>query len=283
VFKGIMLTEDYPAANWRLIINSAGKGDWNMAVDEAILESVANKGQPPTLRLYAWDPYCLSLGHAQRVIDVNGGALAKLGWDLVRRPTGGKAILHADEITYSITAPQDEPRVSGTVIESYQRLSRALLLALNQLGITADAKPKDPSYLQKSADPICFDSPSDFEITSHGKKIIGSAQARRLQGVLQHGSIPLFGDITRIVQVLNYPSSFKFEKGKQYLLQRACTLFDIHPCKISWSTAANAIIDGFSKTLNVTFIRSSISTTELDRAQELVKTKYGNDDWTYRI
>jgi lipoyl(octanoyl) transferase len=270
-------------AYWRLIINSVNGGAWNMAVDEAVLESVANKNQAPTLRLYAWNPYCLSLGHAQSINDVNRIALQERGIDLVRRPTGGKAILHADEITYSIAAPQDEPRVSGTVIESYQRLSQALLKALTLLGIHADAKAKEASNTSKPVNPICFETPSDFEITANGKKIIGSAQARRLKGVLQHGSIPLFGDISRIVNLLNYPSQEERQLTIEMLLKRACTLFDINNQKINWNTAAFALINGFSEVLDISFVKDSISPLEMERAKELVKNKYGNDDWTLRI
>jgi lipoyl(octanoyl) transferase len=254
-----------------------------MAIDEAILESVAAKRQLPTLRLYAWNPFCLSIGHAQRIQDVNQTALAQKGWELVRRPTGGKAILHADEITYSIAAPQDEPIVAGTVIESYQRLSQALLTALKILGISADARPKNPLNTQKPANPICFESPSDFEITSSGKKIIGSAQARRLQGVLQHGSIPLFGDISRIVQVLNYESMDELARSRNELLQKACTLFDILQKRIDWSSAASAIIEGFVKTFKITFANATISQNEMERAQQLVETKYDHESWSHRI
>lgn len=270
-------------SKWRLIINSVGRGAWNMALDEAILESVASKNQAPTLRLYAWNPYCLSLGHAQSIFDVNRNALQQKGFDLVRRPTGGKAILHADEITYSITAPQDNPLVRGTVIESYQRLSYALIKALTFLGIQADAKAKEPTSSNKPINPICFETPSDFEITAKGKKVIGSAQARRLKGVLQHGSIPLFGDIARIVEVLNYPSREEQLMTKEILRKRACTLYDVNNQRIDWNTAANAIIRGFSESLGISFVKASISPIEMDRAHELEINKYDNDNWTLRL
>jgi len=270
-------------AKWRLIINSPGKGAWNMAVDEAVLEFVAKKEKPPTLRLYAWDPYCLSLGHAQPAADVNLQALKAKGWGLVRRPTGGKAILHADEITYAIIAPMDEPRVSGTVLESYQRLSMALLTALRIIGIQADSKPKKSVSRRSLINPICFESPSDYEITSNGKKIIGSAQARRLQGVLQHGSIPLYGDITRIIQILNYNSISEQKEAKNNLQDKACTLNDIPNKKITWQNTANALISGFSNELNITFFQSHLSDKEINRAKELVQRKFGLDEWTFRI
>ena len=282
-----MITDNHisskESAQWRLIINSPGEGAWNMAVDESIHETVAKKEKPPTLRLYSWNPYCLSLGHAQSVADVNLQALKAYGWGLVRRPTGGKAILHADELTYSIIAPIEEPRVCGTVMESYQRLSRALLNALKILGIQADSKPKESANRKLPMNPICFESPSDYEITSNGKKFIGSAQARRLQGVLQHGSIPLFGDITRIAHVLNYASLAEQKDAEKNLRLKAGTLKDIIYETKSWQEISEAIIKGFSEELNIFFIRDSLSNGETIRAKELVQTKFGLDEWTFRI
>jgi len=270
-------------AQWRLIINSPGEGSWNMAVDESILETVAKKEKPPTLRLYSWNPYCVSLGHAQSVADVNLQALKEKGWGLVRRPTGGKAILHADEITYAIIAPEDELRVSGTVLESYQRLSKALLAALIILGIQADSKPKESANRRSSINPICFESPSDYEITFSGKKIIGSAQARRLQGVLQHGSIPLFGDIARIARILNYTSLADQKEAEKNLRLKAGTLKDITHKKISWRDISEALINGFSKELNIIFFQDCLSIGEINRAKEIVRTKFGMNEWTFRI
>ncbi len=126
------------------------------------------------------------------------------GWDLVRRPTGGRAILHTDELTYSVAGPQDEPRLAGSVLESYRVLAQALLYALQLLAIPAQAqeKPGTASTGSPNQNPVCFEVPSNYEITVGGKKLVGSAQARRKEGVLQHGSLPLYGDLTRIVQAL---------------------------------------------------------------------------------
>jgi lipoate-protein ligase A len=93
-----------------------------MAVDEAILESVAVGTSPATLRLYDWSPACLSLGYAQDAEDVDLERLRARGWDLVRRPTGGRAILHADEITYAVIGPASDPRFAGGILDSYRRL-----------------------------------------------------------------------------------------------------------------------------------------------------------------
>jgi len=98
---------------WRLINTPPARGAWNMAMDEAIMEHIGRDEVLPTLRLYAWDPPCLSLGHAQSFKDVDTARLASHGWDVVRRMTGGRAILHTDELTYSVTGPANEPRLAG--------------------------------------------------------------------------------------------------------------------------------------------------------------------------
>ena len=269
--------------NWRLIINTPNPGAWNMAVDEAILESVTSKDQPPTLRLYDWQPYTLSLGHAQPFSDVDIQSLATKGWDIVRRPTGGRAILHADELTYSICAPEDDMHVSGNILESYRLLSTGLLKALEFAGIKADSKPKDNSEKRDTSNPVCFQYPSDYEITCQGKKLIGSAQARRNRGVLQHGAIPMHGDIGRIVTVLVFPNDHEREEAKSHLINRATTVAEILGRQMAWHDLADCMQQGFESALNIHLQPGSISVNEKERAFELLKNKYTNDQWTKRI
>ena len=146
-----------PHNTWRLIITSPNAGSWNMAVDEALLLSVGKGESLPVLRLYSWKPACLSLGYAQPVGDVDVTRLASRSYDVVRRPTGGKAILHTDELTYAVIAPENEPRLAGGVLESYQRLSQALLLALRLLGIEAQSKSElDCTHTPKRTKPGLF-------------------------------------------------------------------------------------------------------------------------------
>lgn len=268
---------------WRLILNSPANGAWNMAVDEAILEFAIKKTVPPTLRLFDWHPCTLSLGHAQPIADINLEELEKRGWRLVRRPTGGRAILHTDELTYSICAHQDNPIVSGNVIESYRRISIGLLKTLELIGINADSKPKIMSEKQLAANPICFQYPSDYEITFQSKKLIGSAQARKNNGVLQHGSVPLFGDITRIIQVLSYFNHNEKSQSEVALKKRATTIEEISNRHVTWCELAEAFNQGFSEALNIKFEKDSLSDDEIKRAVKLYQNKYSNSKWTFRI
>ena len=176
---------------WRLIIDPPASGSWNMAVDDALLEAAQEDGYLPTLRLYSWNPPCLSLGHAQHIREVDQEALKKMGWDLVRRPTGGRAILHIDELTYSITGNAEQPILQGGILESYQKISQAFIQMLQKYSL--DPRSREESQQAKNQiEPVCFEIPSNYEITVAGKKIIGSAQARRKNAILQHGAIPLY-------------------------------------------------------------------------------------------
>jgi len=272
-------------SKWRLLIDKPAHGAWNMAVDEAILEATRDGHVLPTLRLYAWEPACLSLGYAQSYRDVFEEALFEHGWEVVRRPTGGRAILHTDELTYSVTGTQSEPRLEGSVLESYRRLSIAMVDALHQLGVPAEiAPPKLHSTNLTDArtalkGPVCFEVPSDYEIVVEGKKLIGSAQARRKGGVLQHGSLPLYGDLRRIVQALVFPSDTERIDAGERLLTRATTVESVLGFPMDWEQAANAFWQSFESVLEIEFLEDSLTPQENSRAQELMKEKYGHDSW----
>jgi lipoyl(octanoyl) transferase len=254
-----------------------------MAIDEAVLEAVGQTQALPSIRLYAWDPACLSIGYAQPCSDVDQKSLNILGWDWVRRPTGGRAILHTDELTYSVIAPLTEPRVSGGVLESYQRLSKALLTALHSLHIPAQAHPTNPIGNIRENGAVCFDVPSNYEIVVNGKKLIGSAQARRKDGVLQHGTLPLWGDLTRITQALVFSDEQIRRDAALRLLSHATTVELILGYRINWETAAQALIAGFQSELDLELVPDDLSEQEINRAERLIKEKYSHTSWLERI
>ena len=267
---------------WRLLITPPARGAWNMAVDESILEHIGRGESIPTLRLYAWIPACLSLGHAQPFADVDMTQLKQHGWEIVRRATGGRAILHTDELTYSVIAPSDEPHVEGSVLESYNRLAQALLFAVKSLEIPVEMK-EGKVIDGGMPNPVCFEVPSTYEITVNGKKLVGSAQARKKEGVLQHGSLPLSGDLTRICQALAFENESARENAAKRLLERATTVASALGQEISWETAAQAFIHAFEAQLGLSFERGKLSESESRRADELVKEKYNHPSWTERV
>ena len=265
-----------------MIQTPPARGAWNMAVDEAILEHAGRGDVLPTLRLYAWDPPCLSLGQAQPFTDVDTACLESYGWEVVRRVTGGRAILHTDELTYSVTGSADEPVLAGTVLESYNRLAGALLTAVQDLSLPVEMK-EGKADSSGEPNPVCFEVPSTYEITVDGKKLIGSAQARRKEGVLQHGSLPLTGDLTRICQALVFPDDDAREMAMQRLLERATTVESVLGREVAWDTAGQAFFRAFEAELGLEFETGELTESELSRADELVREKYAHPSWTERI
>lgn len=267
---------------WRLLLTPPARGAWNMAVDESILEHIGRGESLPTLRLYAWKPPCLSLGHAQPFSDVDVNRLKQRGWEVVRRATGGRAILHTDELTYSVIAPANEPRVEGSVLESYNRLAQALLLAVKNLELPVEMK-EGKANENGMANPVCFEAPSTYEITVDGKKLIGSAQARKKEGVLQHGSLPLTGDLSRICQALAFENESARENAAKRLLERAATVESALGREVGWETAAQAFVGAFEAQLGLKFERGELSESESKRAGELAREKYDHPSWTERV
>lgn len=267
---------------WRLITDDSQVGAWNMAVDEALLGSVADGASGPVLRLYRWSPACLSLGRAQSIDDIDMPRLAERGWDIVRRPTGGRAILHQNELTYAVIAAEDHPLMRGGVLESYRRISSCLVRGLEHLAIQATVQVPDPVPDGARKNPICFEVPSAYEISVAGLKIIGSAQVRKRKTVLQHGSLPLAGDLGRICDVLSYPDESSRLTAKETLLQRAATLEQVLGKRVAWELAAHAMILGFEEGLKVVLTPSRLSEAEQKQARTLLESRYQDLSWTTR-
>jgi lipoyl(octanoyl) transferase len=185
-----------PMITWRYLDSPPGAASTNMAVDEALLARAQQGEKTPVLRFYTWNPPALSLGRFQDAEkSVDTGECARLGIDVVRRITGGRAVLHNKELTYSIVSPSDNPLFSSDVLGTYRIIAAGLVAGLHLLGIPAEIVSRSGKYAgmveKKSKDPACFSSPSWYEIVVGNKKIIGSAQRRVRGGVLQHGSILL--------------------------------------------------------------------------------------------
>ncbi|MFN7209629.1 MAG: biotin/lipoate A/B protein ligase family protein [Aggregatilineales bacterium] len=265
---------------WRLILDAPCDGHINMARDEAILRAVARGDQPPTLRLYAWRVPTLSLGYAQPSADADLSRLRERGWGLVRRPSGGRAILHADEITYSVTFPESHPLAQGGVIESYRRLSAALIAALRSLAPAMPIEADQRHARAAAPNAICFEVPSDYEITARGKKLIGSAQMRKYGGVLQHGALPLGGDVAAICEALAFSDENARQRAKQRVRERAITLSEAAGAPIAWETAAEALCEGFRRAFGLSWRRAE-RFPEADAAHDLALSRYAADAWTF--
>jgi lipoate-protein ligase A len=270
------------AETWRLITDPAFDGATNMAMDEALLQRVGSGHSPPVLRLFRWSPPCLSLGVGQPAADADLERLRVRGWGIVRRLTGGRAILHTDEITYSVTLPKTHPLVVGSIVESYRRLSTGLLRALEGIGMVAQADPQAPEAKHLRG-PVCFEVPSNYEIAVNGKKMLGSAQVRKFDGVLQHGSLPLMGDLGRICEGLIFPDEMSRRVARQRVLDRAITLAEALGKSPSWDEMAYAMIEAFAETFDVQFAPSTLTLDEHRLTDDLRQARYANDEWTLRL
>lgn len=269
---------DLPCEEWRLIMTGEHDGPTNMAIDGAILLSVSEGRSQPTIRFYAWHPPCASIGYAQSMrgaIDLE--ACRERGYDWVRRPTGGRAVLHIDELTYSVTAPQDNPRVHGDILTSYRRLSRGIVAGLSYLGAEARQTEDDGTHGDESA--ACFDVPSQYEVTARGRKLVGSAQVRRRGVVLQHGALPLQGDVGRLAHVLQLSAP---ARGVLYakLRERATALDEVLGRQVSWEEVAEALAAGFADALRLVLVRGNLTAHELAAATRL-QVRYAGDEWTF--
>lgn len=276
--------EVLPAATWRLIIDREPRsGAANMALDQAIALACAAGESPPTLRFYRWQPPAVSLGRHQPLADLDLAVVADYGYDVVRRTTGGRAILHIDELTYSVAAAATEPRVAGGVMDAYLRLSNALVAGLQLIGVAADKAGGDVRA-GPEVSAACFEAPSAYEITVQGRKLMGSAQSRRAKYVLQHGSLPLWGDITRLIDVLRLEAEARRHLRRQ-LADHACTLAtamgvaDEAPA-LQFEQVAQKIVQGFATTLNLSFQSSGPTPSELQTAARLIREQYASVAWT---
>jgi len=269
-----------------LLNTGSADGATNMAIDEAILMALAEGKSQPTLRFFAWEPPCLSIGYNQAADEVDITQCQPAGLDFVRRPTGGRAILHTDELTYSIVSLQGEPRVVGGVVESYRRLSAGLVRGLRLLRVDvaqAEHGTVAPTGQDADVSAACFDAPSAYEVTAGGKKLVGSAQVRRKGTVLQHGSLPLQGDITRICHYLVVPSEERREELRQELWARATSLELVLGRVVPFVRVVEALVKGFSEALNLCLEPGELSEHELALVQQFRREKYTAQAWNLRL
>ena len=274
-----------PPPEWRLLDSSAHDGFTNMAADEAILLAVQQGQAPPTLRLYAWQPSCLSIGAFQSASgDVDIEACAQCGIDWVRRPTGGRAILHDQEVTYSVAAPQANERVAGDVMESYRRISLGLLHGLRLLGVDAKLAPSTiPAAPPGAAKPAaCFAAPSQHEIMVDGRKIIGSAQRRQGSALLQHGSLLLDLDVKKLMALLRFTSYEERQAVTARVRAESVTLRSLLGRAVAYSEVTQALVAGFTSALDIAVIPGALSPWEEEQTVRLRRDKYTADAWRYR-
>ncbi len=238
---------------WRLIQHAAGTGPFNMGIDEALLRSASERGVA-TLRLYTWAGPWLSLGYAQRHLERERlGACEKAGVGIVRRSTGGRAVLHGRDLTYCVAAPEGmlRPGLRG----SYDQIATALLDAIRLLGATGAARVPARHAAGPSSGFDCFAEPAGDEIVAGAEKLVGSAQRRCGGAVLQHGSIRIAAD----------PPGVAAAAGVDPNAAISMTQLGVAPA--SEAELRKALVTAFSRVLGASFSEAEPEAQELEQAR----------------
>jgi lipoyl(octanoyl) transferase len=256
---------------WRLIEDGPMDGRLNMAIDRAIL-TACDRGQvPATLRLYGWDKPTLSIGYSQNELrDVDRSQCEIRNIPIVRRFTGGRALLHHLEFTYSLVAPIPHPGFPGNLGGAFRAVSKAVMSSLERAGVSQPemvGKGQRKSSLGRNHSPACFSASNHWEITVKDKKLAGSAQRRLSRAFLQHGSILIDWEPELAHSLLRYTSESEKAQGLKSLTSRTLTLKEILPVKLEWSDLADCFAEGFQNTFPGYWKTATLDSLE----KELVK------------
>jgi lipoate-protein ligase A len=259
---------------WRLLITEPLDGATNMALDEALLRGRIRGTSGPTVRFYGWHPATVSLGYAQAFDDaVDRACCAVLGIGLVRRPTGGSAILHEPperEVTYSVVAREGDFPGAEDVLETYRVLGQGLVAGLGRLGVAAELAPLVRGRSDRTP-AFCFGRAGAYEIAVGGRKLVGSAQRRQRGCFLQHGSILLDVDPARIRAV--FPREADPMAGMT-------TLAEVLGSAPVFDTVVQALAAGLGDALGTRLAPAGLAPEESALIDALIAGKYGTDVWT---
>lgn len=247
----------------------------NMALDESILLHYLRGEAPPTLRVFHWTTPAISLGRFQNLErEIELEACQQQGIELVRRPTGGRAVYHRDEFTYSIVIGKREGVPSG-VVAAYAYLAQGLVAALNELGIQAELSE---GRVSKQPSAACFASSTQADLTSGGFKLIGSAQVWKGDALLQQGSLPIDDRSAEFFHLLRFSSETEREDALTLYREKTTPLHTFAP-KAEWLDIAYAFRRGFGDALQTSFYWEELSLSEWRLARQLMETKYSKLNW----
>ncbi|MCY9353275.1 lipoate--protein ligase family protein, partial [Bacillus licheniformis] len=230
---------------WRFIDSGRRDPAFNMALDEALLFWHSENKIPPTIRFYGWNPPTLSVGYFQNIEkEINLDAVKKHGLGFVRRPTGGRGVLHDQELTYSVIVSEEHPEMPKTVTEAYRVISEGILEGFRELGLDAyfaiPRTEKEKQSLKNPRSSVCFDAPSWYELVVEGRKVAGSAQTRQKGVILQHGSILLDLDEDKLFDLFIYKNDRLRERMQRNFKQKAVAINELTKEKVTIEEASEA-------------------------------------------
>jgi len=257
-----------------------------MAVDEALLELVGQGASPPTLRFYAWTEPWVSLGSGQLAGEIDRDRCAQRGWDILRRASGGTAVLHDRQVGYAVVLPANHSLWAGALAASYQRFAAPLRSTFNTLGFETELAPPGANIAFVAGAPsvagrICFAALGLYEHLAEGKKVVGTSQIRRRLANAQHGVIQLSGSQADLIDVLSGITPGESRELFSFLRSHVGSLTR-SPQYFSPSALCEAIAATFGDRLGVKWSVGELTMTEKQLAGQLVANKYGSDLWTYR-
>lgn len=264
---------------WRLIHSGEQSGAMNMALDEALLEAVARGESPPVLRFYRWRPATVTIGYAQSVAsDLDLDVCRAAGLDVVRRATGGRAVLHDHEVTYAVIAPLNAHHFGNSVLDCYRVIAEILRETLLQLGLSAQLVPGRPKGGSKNpVKAICFSAPSQYELVIEGCKVAGSAQKRHGQAFLQHGSLPLEMDVALLKRALRMTMTDTEDR-----LESIGWLNRWRQVPLSIAEVEQRFAEVFAARMQINLQLSALSVHEQRAADELCQNKFSAASWTMK-
>ena len=272
---------------WYFINSGPCSASFNMALDEALLNWHSEGSVPPVIRFYEWNPATLSIGYFQQAEkDIDLAAVRAQGLGFVRRPTGGRAVLHEHELTYSVIVEEAYPNMPQTVTEAYRVISEGILKGFINLGLDAyfsvpDTEEKQ-NDLKKPKSAVCFDAPSWYELVVEGRKVAGSAQTRQKGVILQHGAILLDLDEDKLLSVFKFKDEEAREKMRQKLPEKAVAMNRLVDTPFTVEQCITAFKEGFEQALAIELVPYELTEEQLAYVASIEKEKYANDEWNFK-
>jgi lipoate---protein ligase len=249
---------------WRLLHTGVHHAALNMAIDRAILVAHSQGNVPPTIRFYGWDPPAISIGYFQQLkeeVDLQACEAHQI--DYVRRITGGGAVFHDDEVTYSFVLNERHPSLSKNILESYGTICQAIINGLSNLGVQSTYAPIN-------------------DILVNNKKISGNAQTRKHNTVLQHGTILTDVDVDKMFQLLKVPNEKIKDKLINNVKERVTSLSHEMNKEVSFMDVSDALKKGFEEIFDVDLVQGKLTSEEVTLANSFNNTCFGTKEWNHQ-
>ncbi len=272
---------------WLFIDSGNCDPAYNMALDEALLTWHSEGKIPPVIRFYGWNPATLSIGYFQKAEkEINLEAVEKYGLGFVRRPTGGRGVLHDHELTYSVIVTEEHPNMPKTVTEAYRVISEGILQGFRNLGLDAyfaiPRTEEEKAGLKNPRSAVCFDAPSWYELVVEGRKVAGSAQTRQKGVILQHGSILLDLDEDKLFDLFVYSSERVRERMQKAFKNKAVAMNQLRETPVTQEEAKKAFHAGFEEGLQLDLQPYTLNEEQQKEVEQIAESRYRSKEWTFR-